>query len=316
MGIQKLKKGIVVRSTGSWYEVQTSNGDIIKCKFKGKFKIAGIKSTNPIAVGDHVFFSILEEENTGLIQKLEPRHNYIIRRSTNLSKQTHIIASNIDYAFLVITPRQPRTSSGFIDRFLVMAEAYHIPCVLVFNKTDLYSAEERTQISEWKEIYASIGYSCIQSSVVSQEGLSELKELMSGKTSLFSGHSGVGKSALVNAIEPGLMLKTGQISEYHKKGKHTTTFAEMHPLSFGGYIIDTPGIKEFGMVDMEKETLSGYFPEMRSRLQLCKFNNCLHLNEPQCAIKEAVENGEIAESRYINYLAILEDENLNKKHYL
>lgn len=312
----KLHKGIVIRSTGSWYDVREEDGNITTCKFKGKFKIAGIKSTNPIAVGDHVSFILMSEENTGLIQKLEERDNYIIRKSTKLSKQTHIIASNIDFAFLVITLHHPRTSTGFIDRFLVTAEAYHIKAVLVFNKADLFSEEDQKQILDLIEIYEKIGYQCLQTSTMSGQGIDSLKALMKDKTSLFSGHSGVGKSALVNAIEPGLQLKTGAISKVHQKGKHTTTFAEMHPLHFGGYIIDTPGIKEFGMVDMEKETLSGYFPEMKNRLQLCKFNNCLHLNEPQCAIINAVENGEIAQSRYINYLAILEDEELNKKPYL
>ncbi len=311
-----LHKGKVIRSTGSWYEVLDEQGVLVKCKFKGKYKIAGIKSTNPIAVGDQVQFSILSEEGIGLIQKLEVRHNYIIRKSTNLSKQTHIIASNIDYAFLVITLQQPRTSTGFIDRFLVTAEAYHIQSILVFNKCDLFSEEENQQVSKLMKIYENIGYTCLKTSAKSGEGLEEIKALMKGRTSLFSGHSGVGKSALINTIQPGLKLKTGEISEYHQKGKHTTTFAEMHPLKFGGFIIDTPGIKEFGMVDMQKETLSGYFPEMKDRLQLCKYNNCLHYNEPQCAVKDAVENGEIAQSRYINYLAILEDEDLNKKPYL
>lgn len=313
---KKLHKGIVIRSTGSWYEVQEENAKVTKCKFKGKFKIAGIKSTNPIAVGDVVYFTILSEEQTGFIQKLEPRENYIIRKSTNLSKQTHIIASNIDYAILVITLSQPRTSTGFIDRFLVTAEAYHIKTILVFNKSDLFTEADQKQVDELIQLYQQIGYQSITTSAKTGEGIEELKNLMKGNTSLFSGHSGVGKSALVNFIEPGLKLKTGQISEYHQKGKHTTTFAEMHPLSFGGYIIDTPGIKEFGMVDMQKETLSGYFPEMKNLLQLCKFNNCLHVNEPQCAVKDALKKATIAQSRYINYLAILEDEDLNKKPYL
>lgn len=316
MSEKNLHKGIVIRSTGSWYDVQTGDGKITKCKFKGKFKIAGIKSTNPIAVGDHVLFSILSEEQTGLIQKLEARNNYIIRKSTKLSKQTHIIASNIDYAFLVVTLNQPRTSTGFIDRFLVTAEAYHIHAVLIFNKADLFTTEDERQVDELIELYNKVGYHCLKTSTVSGRGIGSLRKMMKDKTCLFSGHSGVGKSALINAFEPGLKLKTGQISEYHQKGKHTTTFAEMHPLHFGGYIIDTPGIKEFGMVDMEKETLSGYFPEMKERLQLCKFNNCLHVNEPLCAVKESLENGDIAQSRYNNYLAILGDEDLNKKPYL
>jgi len=316
MSKAEIHKGIVIRSTGSWYDVREEDGSITRCKFKGKFKIAGIKSTNPIAVGDHVGFILLSEENTGLIQKVEARENYIIRKSTNLSKQTHIIASNIDNAFLVITLKQPRTSTGFIDRFLLTAEAYHIESILVFNKADLLTEEDQEKVFGLIKLYERIGYKCLQTSTVSEQGLDLLKGFMKDKTSLFSGHSGVGKSALINSIEPGLKLKTGVISDFHKKGKHTTTFAEMHPLHFGGYIIDTPGIKEFGMVDMEKETLSGYFPEMKKRLQLCKFNNCLHTNEPQCEVRKAVENGEIAQSRYNNYLAILKDEDLNKKPYL
>mgnify|MGYP005840491275 CR=1 FL=1 len=316
MNQENLNKGIVIRSTGSWYDVQTDDGNITKCKFKGKYKIAGIKSTNPIAVGDQVYFSVLSEEQIGLIQKLEPRNNYMIRKSTKLSKQTHIIASNIDYALLVITLNQPRTSTGFIDRFLVTAEAYHIQTVLIFNKADLFSEKSQKKVNDLKNLYENLGYRCLQTSAQTGKGLDLLKELMKDKTSLFSGHSGVGKSALINAVEPNLKLKTGQISNYHQKGKHTTTFAEMHPLHFGGYIIDTPGIKEFGLVDMQKETLSGYFPEMNKRLQLCKFNNCLHLNEPHCAVKKAVSNGEIAQSRYNNYLAILEDKDLNKKSYM
>jgi len=312
---EKSHQGVVIRSTGSWYEIRETNGNILSCKFKGKFKIAGIKSTNPIAVGDKVRFIRMEGETTGVITSIEKRHNYIIRKSINLSKQTHIIAANIDYAFLVVTISQPRTSLGFIDRFLLSAEAYHIPVVLVFNKLDINTKEERELQDEMLEKYSSIGYQCIQSSATKRIGIDEIAGLMKGKTSMIGGHSGVGKSALVNAIQPGLLLKTSQISHFNQKGRHTTTFAEMHPLDFGGYIIDTPGIKEFGLVDFKKEDVAGYFPEMRNFMRQCKFNNCLHVNEPQCAVKEAVEDGLIAQSRYNNYLAILEDDNLNKKPF-
>lgn len=315
--MSSLKKitGIVLKSTGSWYTVMNDDGEIVKCKIKGKFKISGIKSTNPIAVGDKVIFVKQENEEIAVIDTIIPRDNYIIRKSTNLSKQTHIIAANIDYAFLVITISQPRTSTGFIDRFLATAEAYHIPSVLVFNKTDLNTEQEMNTQNELMKTYGSIGYNCVETSAETGLGIEKLKGLMKNSTSLFSGHSGVGKSALVNIIQPGLKLKTSEISDFNLKGKHTTTFAEMHLLHFGGFIIDTPGIKEFGLVDFEKQLLSDYFPEIREMMHLCKFNNCLHDREPQCAVKKAVENGEIAQSRFNNYLAILHDEELDKKPY-
>jgi len=311
----KKYRGVVIRSTGSWYEVRNANGKTLSCKFKGKYKIAGIKSTNPIAVGDYVEYIEMEGEKTGLITSIEKRHNYIIRKSINLSKQTHIIAANIDYAFLVVTISQPRTSLGFIDRFLLSAEAYHIPVILVFNKTDINTEKEQKVQDEWIEKYQDIGYECIQTSAVKNIGIKKMARLMENQTSMISGHSGVGKSALVNAIQPGLQLKTSQISHFNLKGRHTTTFAEMHPLDFGGYIIDTPGIKEFGLVDFKKEDVAGYFPDIRHFMHACKFNNCLHVNEPQCAVKEAVQEGLIAQSRYNNYLAILEDDNINKKPF-
>jgi len=307
--------GVVIRSTGSWYEVRNSKGLITSCKFKGKFKIAGIKSTNPIAVGDHVTYVPQKGEDTGVIDNILPRTNYIIRKSTKLSKQTHIIAANIDHAFLVITISQPRTSTGFIDRFLLTAAAYHIPVVLVFNKTDLNTEKENASQQNMIEIYESLGYKCIKTSAIEGTGLEGLKKLMKDQTSMFSGHSGVGKSALVNAVQPGIQLKTAQISNFNQKGKHTTTFAEMHPLEFGGYIIDTPGIKEFGVVDLEKQIVAGYFPEMERFMHDCKYHNCMHIKEPQCAVKEAVEHGYIAESRYNNYLAIVLDEDFNKKPF-
>ncbi len=310
-----MNQGVVIRSTGSWYEVRTNSGEIISCKFKGKFKIAGIKSTNPIAVGDKVSFIRMKEDGTAVIDSIKKRDNYIIRKSINLSKQTHIIAANIDHAFLVITISQPRTSLGFIDRFLLSAEAYHIPVVLVFNKLDLNTTKEQAIQEEWVEKYKQIGYKSIQTSAIYGQGIEEIKELMKNGTSMFSGHSGVGKSELINAIQPGLKLKTAQISASNLKGRHTTTFAEMHPLSFHGYIIDTPGIKEFGVVDLKKEDVGGYFPEMRNIMHLCKFNNCLHKNEPLCAVKDAVKKGSIAQSRYNNYLAIINDEEINKKPF-
>mgnify|MGYP002639461267 CR=1 FL=1 len=315
MSSSKKISGIVLKSTGSWYTVMNDEGEIVQCKIKGKFKISGIKSTNPIAVGDKVKYIKQENEEIAVIDTIIPRENYIIRKSTNLSKQTHIIAANIDHAFVVVTITQPRTSSGFIDRFLATAEAYHIPSVLVFNKSDLNTTTENNTQKNLIKTYEEIGYTCIETSAITGLGLENLKDLMRNNTSLFSGHSGVGKSALVNAIQPGLKLKTSEISDFNLKGKHTTTFAEMHPLHFGGFIIDTPGIKEFGLVDFEKQQLSDYFPEIRDRKHLCKFNNCLHYKEPQCAVKKALENGEIAQSRFNNYLAILHDEELDKKPY-
>lgn len=307
--------GVVIRSTGSWYEVRNSEGHVISCKFKGKFKIAGIKSTNPIAVGDHVTYVPQKGEDTAVIDGILPRSNYIIRKSTKLSKQTHIIAANIDHAFLVITISQPRTSTGFVDRFLLTAAAYHIPVVLVFNKIDLNTEQENELQEKFIGIYEKIGYQCITTSALTGDGLDVLKELMKDQTSMFSGHSGVGKSAIINSIQPGIQLKTAQISNFNQKGKHTTTYAEMHPLNFGGYIIDTPGIKEFGVVDLEKQIVAGYFPEMEKFMHDCKYHNCMHMMEPQCAVKEAVEQGHIAQSRYNNYLAIVLDEDFDKKPF-
>lgn len=311
----KNNKGVVIRSTGSWYEVRTDSGEIVSCKFKGKFKIAGIKSTNPIAVGDKVRFIRMKEDGTAVIDFIKKRENYIVRKSINLSKQTHIIAANIDHAFLVITISQPRTSLGFVDRFLLSAEAYHIPTILVFNKLDLNTPEEQAIQDKWIEEYSKIGYKSIQTSAIYGQGIKEIKELMKNSTSMISGHSGVGKSELINAIQEGLELKTAEISASNLKGRHTTTFAEMHPLDIGGYIIDTPGIKEFGVVDIKKEDVGGYFPEIRELMHLCKFNNCLHKNEPVCGVKDAVESGKIAQSRYNNYLAIISDDDTNKKPF-
>ncbi len=303
-------KGLVYKSTGSWYSVKAENGTFYNCRIKGKFRIGGIKSTNPVAVGDHVDFDIENkgDENVGVIKHIDPRDNYIIRKSVNLSKQTHIIAANIDIAFLLITLNNPPTFTTFIDRFLVTAEAYHIKAVLLFNKIDTYNEDELLEIKLLAALYRKVGYECIGISAISGKNIDKVKLLMKDKVTMFSGHSGVGKSTLVNTIEPGLDLKTRKISDQHMQGQHTTTFAEMFDLSFGGQIIDTPGIKGFGVVEIDKEELGDYFPEFFALKENCKFNNCLHLEEPQCAIKDALENEEIAWSRYKSYLQILEGE--------
>lgn len=305
--------GTVYKSTGSWYWVK-SDTTLYKCRIKGKFRIKGIKSTNPIAVGDQVDFSLETKNNeeTGVITKIHERKNYIVRKSVNLSKQTHIIAANIDQVFLLITIDNPPTFTTFIDRFLITAEAYSIEAILVFNKVDTYAIEQRAEILYLKDIYEKIGYTCIEVSATTGNNVASIKELMLGKVSMFSGHSGVGKTTLVNAIEPTLNLKTKEISEQHKQGQHTTTFAEMFDLSFDARIIDTPGIKGFGVVDMEKDELGDYFPEFFALKQDCKFNNCIHVNEPHCAVKDALETEEISWSRYKSYLQILEGE---EEHY-
>ena len=303
-------KGLVIKSTGSWYHVHLEDGTLLDCRIKGKFRIKGIKTTNPIAVGDQVSVEIDEESEarTGLIYDLAERKNYIIRKSINLSKQTQIIASNIDQALLVVTLSKPRTSFGFIDRFLVTAEAYHIPVVLLFNKIDQYDAEDLAFLDEVIELYEKIGYPCLKISALKSIGIKELKEQIAGQTSLLSGHSGVGKSTLINQIIPNAIIRTSTISAASEKGIHTTTFAEMHPLEMGGYIIDTPGIRELGVVDIPDEELAHYFPEMKKVMSRCKFHNCKHLNEPNCAVKEAYEKGIIAIPRYESYLSIMANE--------
>ncbi len=305
--------GTVYKSTGSWYSVKTPNGKFYECRIKGKFRISGIKSTNPIAVGDHVEFELESKNNkeTGVITRIEERRNYIVRKSVNLSKQTHIIAANIDQAFLLVTIDNPPTFTSFIDRFLVTAEAYSIEAILLFNKTDAYTQENMDEVKYLTHLYSKIGYTCISISAENGENIDKVKSLMLGKVNMFSGHSGVGKSTLVNAIEPSLNLKTKEISTQHMQGQHTTTFAEMFDLSFDAKIIDTPGIKGFGVVDMEKEELGDYFPEFFALKQDCKFNNCLHLKEPKCAVKQALDKGDISYSRYRSYLQILEGEDEN-----
>jgi len=304
-------KGIVAKSTGSWYVVYKEDGTKLDCRLKGKFRIKGIKSTNPVAVGDHVNFDFENDKNTGIITSITERQNYIIRKSVNLSKQTHIIAANIDIAFLVVTINNPPTFTGFIDRFLATAEAYNIHAVLLFNKIDTYAEEELQKLVELESIYTKIGYTCIQVSATKKINITLIKEMMQGKTTMFSGHSGAGKSTLINAIEPKLNLKTAAISKQHKQGIHTTTFAEMFPLSFGGFIIDTPGIKGFGVVDFDVQEISHFFPEFFKVSSKCKYNNCLHINEPKCAVKEAIEEGEIAASRYKSYLQLMEGDTEN-----
>lgn len=304
-------RGRVLRSTGSWYEVLTEQQEIISCRIKGKIRLDGIKHTNPIAVGDWVVYETDSKTHSHNISAIESRKNYIIRKSSNLSKQTHIIASNMDYVIIICTLALPPTSTGFIDRILVTAEAYHIPAIIVFNKIDLYNTESLEWLDEMIHLYQNkAGYTCIKTSAISGVGNEELKKYLLNNTSVIIGHSGVGKSTLINHIEPGLELKTGSLSNFHHKGKHTTTFAEMHALSFGGYIIDTPGIREFGIVDIPDEELSHFFREMRPYVGKCRFNDCKHINEPDCAVKEAVSNGKIDESRYHSYLSILLKEDL------
>ena len=301
--------GLVTKSTGSWYSVlNEATGEQLECRLRGQFRIHGIKNTNPVIVGDRVEYGI-EKDGSGVITQIAPRKNYIERKSTNLSKISHMIAANIDLAFLVITLREPRTSLGFIDRFLVAAEGFRIPVCLVFNKMDLYNEAELAVVEELSDLYTNIGYQVLHTSVITGTGIDELREKISGNVCLFSGHSGTGKSAIISAIDPKLNLRTGDISKVHNKGKHTTTFAEMFPLA-GGYMVDTPGIKEFGLIQYSKEEIRDYFPEIRAYNNRCKFDDCSHTHEPGCLVQEAVENGDIAMSRYLNYLAILEADDM------
>lgn len=303
-----MREGLVIRTTGSWYKVLVENTErSIDCRLRGNYRLRGNKQTNPVAVGDHVLFE-LQDDGTGVIHEVGDRRNYIVRRATKLSKQTHVIASNIDLLCIVATLGLPRTSTGFIDRLLVTAEAYHIPAAIIFNKCDLLVDDElRTMQSELSDLYRSVGYTVLETSALCGDGIDDVKQLIAGKTVLFSGHSGVGKSALLNAISPGLGLKVGQLSDWSLKGKHTTTFAEIFPIQLSTYLIDTPGIKEFGMVDFTAQELGHFFPEMRRVLHDCRFADCTHRHEPGCAVLQAIDDGRISPERYHNYLGILED---------
>lgn len=301
-----MDKGLVIKNTGSWYLVKTDEGSTVECKIKGNFRLKGIRSTNPVAVGDRVKI-IRNQEGTAFITEIEDRKNYIIRRSSNLSKQSHIIASNLDQCMLIVTVNYPETSTTFIDRFLASAEAYRVPVCLVFNKTDRYSEDENRYLDGLINLYTTIGYQCYKVSALNNIGIEEIKKALEGKITLFSGNSGVGKSTLINAILPEQNLKTGDISNVHNKGMHTTTFSEMFPVNGRGYIIDTPGIKGFGTFDMEDEEVGHYFKEIFKFSADCKYGNCTHRHEPGCAVREAVEKHYISESRYTSYLSILDD---------
>ncbi|MGM9510360.1 ribosome small subunit-dependent GTPase A [Larkinella sp. GY13] len=301
-----MQTGLILRSTGSWYEVRNNDGHIYRARLKGKFKIQGLKVTNPIAVGDRVRFDLEDElENTVVITDIEPRDNYIIRKSVHKTGHGHILAANLDQAVLIVTLAFPRTSLGFIDRFLVTSESFRIPTTLVFNKADILKDEALDYQREIIDLYENIGYRCLETSATQGENVNVFRNLLNQKISLLAGHSGVGKSSLVNAVAPDLHLRTNEVSTFANKGVHTTTFAEMFEIAPDTYIIDTPGIKELGLADMAKEEISHYFPEMRDRLNQCRFHNCLHINEPGCAIKEAVGTEEIAESRYWSYLGMV-----------
>ena len=301
-----MDKGLVIKNTGSWYLVKTDEGSTVECKIKGNFRLKGIRSTNPVAVGDRVKI-IRNQEGTAFITEIEDRKNYIIRRSSNLSKQSHIIASNLDQCMLIVTVNYPETSTTFIDRFLASAEAYRVPVRIVFNKTDRYSEYESRYLEGLINLYTTIGYQCYKVSALNNIGIEEIKKALEGNITLFSGNSGVGKSTLINAILPEQNLKTGDISNVHNKGMHTTTFSEMFPVNGGGYIIDTPGIKGFGTFDMEDEEVGHYFKEIFKFSANCKYGNCTHRHEPGCAVREAVEKHYISESRYTSYLSILDD---------
>lgn len=307
-------QGVVYKSTGSWYQLKDAEGKIWNARIKGVFKLEGITSTNPIAVGDVVDFELENEnEQSVIINKIHDRSNYINRQSPRIKSQQHIVAANVDQSLMIATLKEPRTSQGFIDRFLVACEMYHVPAMVLFNKLDLYKEKDLEKFERLREVYEKIGYKVIGASLKQHTGVDEMKELLKDKITLISGHSGVGKSTFINAVLPQAQARTQDVSGWSGKGQHTTTFAEMYELPFGGKIIDTPGMKEFGLVGVERQELSGYFPEMRERLQDCQFNNCLHINEPECAVKQAVIDGEIDEDRYVSYYNILES--INEKNW-
>jgi len=304
-----LKKGLVIKSTGSWFTVKAEDSQVFSCKIKGNFRMKGIRATNPVAVGDKVIFKLNDDGREGLITEIEERKNYIIRRSSKLSKEYQLIAANVDQALLMISLVSPKTYTEFIDRFLVSSEAYSISTVLLFNKTDLYTQKEQEELAELTDIYSEAGYQCLTISALEKKNIDSVKALMKNKISVISGNSGVGKTTLINCLDPNLELKTANVSKAHQSGKHTTTFAEMFPLSFGGYIIDTPGIKGFGLIDFDKEELFHFFPEIFEVAKGCKFHNCTHIHEPGCNVIKSVMEGKISESRYLSYLNILEDNN-------
>lgn len=300
----------MLKSTGSWYVVESLDNQIFNARLRGKIKQSGLRLTNPIAAGDRVVLrNQVDEEGNHVIDKILPRSNYVARKSTNLSKEMQILAANIDQLFVLVTLKDPKTHPLFVDRFLVAAESFRIPVSLLFNKVDLYSDMEEAQYEEWAQQYEKIGYSCYRLQGNKASSADFLKELMKGQQVMLGGNSGVGKSTVINALDTSVRLRTGAISVAHQQGKHTTTFAEMHRLNFGAYVIDTPGIRSFGLVDLEKEHLGHYFPEIRAVMEACRFNNCLHLNEPGCAVRNALEAGQIAQQRYRNYVAMVEEEN-------
>ena len=308
-------KGLVYKSTGSWYSVKSENGDTFDCKIKGKLRLENINSTNPVVVGDFVEFDIedQDQQEVGIIKKIFERRNYILRKSVNLSKQTHILASNIDLLLLVITLKNPITTTSFIDRFLVSAEAYSIKTLLVFNKCDLYDEVDEESLNSLINIYYNIGYEIIKTCTKTGKGIKELEKKISNKTIMLGGHSGVGKTSIINAIDGALNLKVGNISDQHSQGKHTTTYAELHDLDNNIKLIDTPGIKGFGLVNYNIDEISNFFPEFFNVKSKCKFNNCIHLNEPKCYVKEKVNSGEISKSRYDSYIQIINDDNLKHR---
>jgi ribosome biogenesis GTPase len=303
-----LEEGTVIKSTGSWYSVKLPDNRIVQCNIRGKFRTSGIRATNPVAVGDHVRFKRTGDGSTGIITTIRERTNYIIRRSSNLSKEYQLLACNVDLAWLMISMALPRTLTAFIDRFLVSAEAYRIPVIILFNKTDLYGKAESSEMEQLWKIYTAIGYRCMRLSLQTKEGLNEVRNEMKGKLNVIAGNSGVGKSTLINVLDPAFRLKTGDISTYHQTGIHTTTFAEMFELESGIRIIDTPGIRGFGTIDIDKSELFHFFPEIFRASMRCRYHNCMHINEPGCMVKQQVSSGGISESRYLNYVMMMEEE--------
>jgi len=304
-----VEEALVLKSTGKWYTLELSKGEVVQARIRGKLRLEGLSTTNPIAAGDKVYLlPDIDADGIRLIENIVPRRNYIVRKSTNLSKQMQILAANVDHAYLVATLKSPVTQLAFIDRFLVSAESFRIPTTILFNKTDLYSEEDKGFLAVLKNIYSTLGYGIAAISTLDKSSINFLLEEINGKNVMISGNSGVGKSSLVNALDSNLDIRTGAISQAHEQGKHTTTFAEMHRLASGGYIIDTPGIRAFGMINLEKEHIAHYFPEMRTLLGQCRFHNCLHLNEPHCAVKEALSDDSIAPSRYHSYVQLMEED--------